>query len=434
MRKLYLSLSFAAMAVFVACDGSGTNADSGLSINSSNSSSEAGNKYDGEVEELGELPKCTEKKDGNVYYVEEEDITYTCRYDEEEETGEWVRKKKKTRNDDKLPEKVKTVEEATKLDCNADLKCQMVFVEEFTDNFFCDGKEVRPYSPIMDAKICPAGTGDDDISNVSMCAVSREGDQVLVKIVADGITDNMTLTIDDEGVVTEVSKFDATISKADFDKSCREAKEEPDVDVLSTECDESAKTITQTYKEEDVKTVDQLEAMNELMCDMMLHPEGFLKDIEDAIEKANDDDDDESNRSIADICADGLSEDCLIGTWTLKSISQKGNGEVINDFSSAPGTMVFQDDGIYRYSRSFAGNCLGVDKGEWSISEDGKNLTFFENKEGDCIDFMKKYATTPSIEVSGNTVTLKLNKVVFQQDESDGMYAGNDTEVFVRVE
>ena len=33
-------------------------------------------------------------------------------------------------SDNKLPEKVKTLEEATKLDCNADLKCQMVFVEE----------------------------------------------------------------------------------------------------------------------------------------------------------------------------------------------------------------------------------------------------------------------------------------------------------------
>jgi hypothetical protein len=143
--------------------------------------------------------------------------------------------------------------------------------------------------------------------------------------------------------------------------------------------------------------------------------------------------DDGSSKSIADICADGLSEDCLIGEWTLKSISQKG-GEVITDFSAAPGKMVFKDDGYYRYERSANGECKGLDEGEWSISEDGKSLIFFENKFGDCIDFQKKYPTTPSIEVSGNTITLKLNKVVFQQDESDGMYAGNDTEVFVRTE
>ena len=48
--------------------------------------------------------------------------------------------------------------------------------------------------------------------------------------------------------------------------------------------------------------------------------------------------DDSGSKSIAEICADGLSEDCLIGTWTLKSISQKSDKSVvITDFSSAPG-------------------------------------------------------------------------------------------------
>jgi hypothetical protein len=276
MRKLYLGLSFVAMVVLMACDGSGTNADGGLSINSSNSSSESDNEYDGEVEYADDLPKCTERKDGKVYYIEDEDITYTCKYDEDEKAGEWVSKKKKTTDDE-----------------------------------------------------------DDDQESSSSAK---------------------------KGSVSSSSK------KSDG---------------------------------------------------------GYDDEV---------DDDDESNRSIADICADGLSEDCLIGTWTLKSISQKGNGEVITDFSTAPGTMVFNDDGIYRYYRSSISECPTTDGGNWSISEDRKTLTFFENREGDCLEFMKKYTTTPSIEVSGNTVTLKLNKVVFQQDESDGLYAGNDTEVFVRIE
>lgn len=276
MRKLYLCLSFVAMAVFVACDGSGTNADGGLSINSSNSSSKADNEYDSIVEEVDNLPKCSERKDGEVYYVKEVGVAYTCRYDEGEETGEWVSKKKKTTDDE-----------------------------------------------------------DDDQESSSSAK---------------------------KGSVSSSSK------KSDG---------------------------------------------------------GYDDEV---------DDDDGSNRSIAEICADGLSEDCLIGNWQLKSIISRNGGEVITDFSSAPGTMVFDDNGIYRYTRSSAGECQGLDKGEWSISEDGKTLTFFENKVGDCIEFQKHYATTPSIEVSGNTVTLKLNKVVFQQDESHGLYAGNDTEVFVRTE
>ena len=106
MRKLCLGFSLAAMALFVACgDSSGTNANNentsnDLSGKSSNSASELDDEYDGDVEEFGDLPKCNERKDGMVYYVEDEDVTYTCRYDEDEETGEWVKKKKRTRDDD----------------------------------------------------------------------------------------------------------------------------------------------------------------------------------------------------------------------------------------------------------------------------------------------------------------------------------------------
>ena len=99
MKNLFLGLSLAAMALLAACGSeSGTNGEP-LEI-SSNSSSESFDEYDGEVESFDDLPKCSEKKDGKVYYVEDEDITYTCRYDEDEETGEWVRKKKKSSDDD----------------------------------------------------------------------------------------------------------------------------------------------------------------------------------------------------------------------------------------------------------------------------------------------------------------------------------------------
>ena len=144
-------------------------------------------------------------------------------------------------------------------------------------------------------------------------------------------------------------------------------------------------------------------------------------------------DDSGNSKTIAEICAEGLSEDCLVGTWTLKSISQIGNKEVITDFSTSQGgVMEFREDGIYHYTRSSYGDCPDPDEGHWSIED--KTLTFKEDKKGDCIDFGKKYTVTPSIEVSGETVTLYLNKVIFQQNESDGMFTGNDTEVFVRTE
>ena len=134
-------------------------------------------------------------------------------------------------------------------------------------------------------------------------------------------------------------------------------------------------------------------------------------------------------------CSAGLSKECLMGTWRLKSISRIDTKEVITDFSSAQGgTLEFTDDETYRYIRSTAGDCPGSlgggtdDKGTWIIEE--KTLTFHENKTGDCIDFMKKYHTTPSINVAGETATMSLGKVVFHQYDGNGKYTDNDTEIF----
>ena len=108
MRKLSLGLSFVAMASLVACgDGSGTNANSNLLGNSSNSSLESDGEYDSIVAEVDNLPKCTEEKDGKVYYVKEDGVAYTCRYDGEEESGEWVRKKKNVDDDQESSSSVK---------------------------------------------------------------------------------------------------------------------------------------------------------------------------------------------------------------------------------------------------------------------------------------------------------------------------------------
>lgn len=89
MKRLFCGFSLAAMALLAACGSeSGTNGEP--LENSSNSSSESFNEYDSIVEEVGNLPKCVEGKDGEVYYVKEVGVAYTCRYDEDEETGEWI--------------------------------------------------------------------------------------------------------------------------------------------------------------------------------------------------------------------------------------------------------------------------------------------------------------------------------------------------------
>ena len=316
MQKLCLGLSFIAMAAFVACSsGSGTNADSESLEKSSNSSSKQEKEYDGEVEYADDLPKCTERKDGDVYYVEDEDITYTCTYDDDQEKGEWVKKKKRTRGDDddqesssfiedeessssakktkvssssaaygdKLPEKVETLEEVLALDCNASLKCQKVFVEDelVNDYFFCDGENMRSFSSVQDADVCPVDDDDEEIPDVERCDVSRTGDKVFVSLVADGISENITMSIDAEGIITETAKFDSKISYADFDSACKDTQN--DSDNLSVECDAIALTITATYRDEEIEDTDDLEANNTLLCQMLLDPESWLNDNGDTL-------------------------------------------------------------------------------------------------------------------------------------------------------
>ena len=156
-----------------------------------------------------------------------------------------------------------------------------------------------------------------------------------------------------------------------------------------------------------------------------------------AIFTACSDDSGSGKSSWTEACAEGLSEDCLVGTWTLNSISNKDDGLVVQDFSSAQGgTLEFTEDGIFHYVRSTKGSCPGSlaggidEKGTWTINEDG-SLDLFLNKEGDCLEFMKHYVVKPSIEMSGQIATLKLNTVIFQQAENE---QGNNTEVFKRSE
>ena len=77
--------------------------------------------------------------------------------------------------DDKLPEKVKTIKDATSLKCDESVKCAKVFVEEemVNDYFQCDGTQWQPATDAKFKDLCPAkednktegdenGEGDDN--------------------------------------------------------------------------------------------------------------------------------------------------------------------------------------------------------------------------------------------------------------------------------
>ncbi|MBR2211181.1 MAG: hypothetical protein IJ896_06920 [Fibrobacter sp.] len=259
MRRLGLGLSFAAMAAFVACSsGSGTGSDP-----------------------LEDTVKKSSKSTSS---------------DESQEESKSVKKKKRILDDDSnispsydnnWPSRVSSIEEAMALDCNAALKCQKVFVEEemVQDYFYCNGTSMQAYT-ILDEQVCSAD--EDDSPDVEECTVKRSGDAVLVYLAtAEGKTENVTLTIDASGIITESAKLGGNATWADFDEACKDAND--DTDMLSVECDQITRTITGTYRDEDIKDIDALQIENALMCQLMINPGSSVKDLEEAVERATAD-------------------------------------------------------------------------------------------------------------------------------------------------
>ena len=139
----------------------------------------------------------------------------------------------------------------------------------------------------------------------------------------------------------------------------------------------------------------------------------------------------------AEMCAKGLNEDCLVGNWNLQSIQTKDGTKIITDFSSAPSTLEFMDNGNFHFIfttnpslSEMAGNgCGGTDVyGTWEIA--GITLKLKVGRT-DCLTTGQTYTLTPTITAT----SLNLNKVVFHEnDMTDALTKNESTEYFVHVE
>lgn len=147
--------------------------------------------------------------------------------------------------------------------------------------------------------------------------------------------------------------------------------------------------------------------------------------------------DDSESASLADMCGEGITEDCFIGNWTLESISTIDSKEVLTSFASSPGKLVV-NEGTFSYTTSATLTsdplCAGVtNHGTWTLQE--KTITF-KTTNGDCISPSGSF--TPEVSViasdAGDKAILSLKKVVFQLGEKNAMYANNESETFFRTE
>lgn len=121
-------------------------------------------------------------------------------------------------------------------------------------------------------------------------------------------------------------------------------------------------------------------------------------------------------------CAAGLSTECLIGDWSAKGVANVTTGEMHPSFnySSAPGTLSFMDNGQFMYDvpagAPAAANCGQKTYGTWSVS--GNTLTMKSTVGGLCLP-TKSYSGTPKVTVGAGTVDLVFEKLFFLFNVSD---------------
>ena len=107
------------------------------------------------------------------------------------------------------------------------------------------------------------------------CNVSRKGDVITTKMVAEGITMIYTKMLQADGIMTETVTFSGKDAQKAYESACVDAKkDDPDA-----KCDASTKTVTDSYEEEDFEDADQVEAAETWACEIALDPEKAVEDI-----------------------------------------------------------------------------------------------------------------------------------------------------------
>ena len=108
MNKKALPIAISTWAMIIAgCNGAGTGSNALVDADTDTKSSASAkatqddddyddDEYDGDAETFDDLPKCTSRKDGDIYYIEEDDAFVECNAEEEK----WVPVKARGKDED----------------------------------------------------------------------------------------------------------------------------------------------------------------------------------------------------------------------------------------------------------------------------------------------------------------------------------------------
>ncbi len=143
---------------------------------------------------------------------------------------------------------------------------------------------------------------------------------------------------------------------------------------------------------------------------------------------------DDPEPTMTEKCSKGLSKDCLVGNWSLTSINDINNKDVVLRPYANPGLLEIKGNGEFTYTTSTDASspmalnqCGGIPNyGTWTIDNAAKTVSF-KITVGDCLYGSATF--TPEIDAA----ELNLKGAFFQRsDLDDESTKASASEVFIR--
>ena len=134
-------------------------------------------------------------------------------------------------------------------------------------------------------------------------------------------------------------------------------------------------------------------------------------------------------------CANGLSSDCLVGSWNMIGLANSGTGEILPSYNyTAPGKLTFNEDGSFQFDLPAAApadlrtiDCNPV-YGTWSVS--GNTLAMEATVNGMCLA-KKRTTVVPVITTNGAQIKMTTGSLWLLENATDEKsIKENSTEVY----
>ena len=134
-------------------------------------------------------------------------------------------------------------------------------------------------------------------------------------------------------------------------------------------------------------------------------------------------------------CANGLSADCLVGSWNMIGLANSGTGEILPSYNyTVPGMLTFNEDGSFQFDVPLAApadlrtiDCNPV-YGTWTVS--GNTLTMKSTVNGMCLA-KKSTTVVPIITTNGAQIKMTMGGLWLLENATDEVsIKSNSTEVY----